>query len=106
MKWFRFHRSPNRQMNKDTAPVTALSCLWLLLGAGVSTFVGWKFNIPLAAWIAPVFLIRFFRDQRHWYAAMTAVPALGLVSFIQLNGGWDIDAWMVALIHGAFGRVR
>ena len=72
--------------------------LCLVLGAGAFTFIGWKFNVPLAAWLAPVFLIRFFRETPRWTATLAAVPALALASFIQLVGGWDLEPWMVAAV--------
>lgn len=71
-----------------------LSQLWLVLGSAVFVFVGWRFNIALAAWLAPLFLIRYFRDGKRWYAALPAVPLLALASYVQLAGGWDLDAWM------------
>lgn len=44
-------------MNKN------LRYLWLILAAVLGLLIGGKWNIPLAAWIAPVFVIRFFRDS-------------------------------------------
>jgi len=44
-------------MNKN------LRFLWLILAAVLGLFIGGKWNIPLAAWIAPVFFIRFFRNS-------------------------------------------
>ena len=44
-------------MNKN------LRYLWLVLAAVLGLFVGGKWNIPLAAWLAPVFMLRFFRDS-------------------------------------------
>lgn len=44
-------------MNKN------LRYLWLVLAFVLSLFVGGRWNIPLAAWIMPIFLIRFFRDS-------------------------------------------
>jgi len=75
----------------------ARAWVWLALGAFFMTFIGWRFNVPFAAWIAPVFLIRFFRDQRRWYATLFAIPLLAAASFIQMVGGWDLDAWQVPL---------
>ena len=66
----------------------------LAVGAACFTFIGWKFNVPFAAWLAPVFLIRFFRDQEKWYPTLAAIPLLAVASFIQLKGGWDMNAWM------------
>ncbi len=37
--------------------------LWLVLAAVLVLFAGSKWNFPLAAWIAPIFLMRFFRDS-------------------------------------------
>lgn len=44
-------------MNKN------LRYLWLALAAALGLFIGGKWNIPWAAWIAPVFAVRFFRDS-------------------------------------------
>jgi len=40
------------------------SWLWLALGAVLLTLSTGQFRVALAAWIAPAFLIRFFRSQR------------------------------------------
>jgi apolipoprotein N-acyltransferase len=69
--------------------------LWLLAGSFFFTFVGWRWNVAIAAWIAPLFLIRFFRDQERWYTALPAVATLAVASFFQMNNAWDLDAWMV-----------
>jgi apolipoprotein N-acyltransferase len=71
--------------------------LWLVLGSACFVFVGWRFNVALAAWLAPVFLIRYFRDRQRWYAALPAVLLLAVASYIQMAGGWDLDAWMVPI---------
>jgi apolipoprotein N-acyltransferase len=69
---------------------------WMILAAGAAcfTFVGWRFNVPIAAWLAPALLIRFFRDQRRWPGTLPSIVLLAVASFIQMNGGWDLDAWM------------
>src|SRR6266567_1891908 len=40
-----------------------LSYLWLALGAALLLFVGGQWIIPLAAWLAPLFLLRFVRTK-------------------------------------------
>jgi len=56
--------------------------LWLVIAALLGLFVGGKWNISLAAWIAPVFFIRFFRDSedgwRNFFLlwAASAVPTI------------------------------
>ncbi len=71
--------------------------LWLVLGAACFTFIGWKYNVPAAAWLAPIFLIRFFRDQARWPTTLVAIPALAVASLIQMWGGWDMDPWQAYL---------
>lgn len=63
---------------------------FLLLGTGsvLFAFVGWKWNVPLAAWVFPVFLLEFFRRQRTWWACALALPALALASFAKFTGTW------------------
>jgi apolipoprotein N-acyltransferase len=84
-----------RFMETSNARRSAWSWLWLVIGSACFAFVGWRFNVPFASWIAPVFLIRFFRAQARWYATLAAIPLLAAASFIQMNGGWDLDPWMV-----------
>ncbi len=79
---------------KPVVRASLVSHLWLVLGSAFFVFVGWRFNVALAAWLAPLFLIRYVRDRTRWYAALPAVPLLALASYVQLAGGWDLDAWM------------
>ncbi len=72
----------------------ASSWVWLAIGSFSFAFLGWRFNVPLASWVAPFFLIRFFRDRPRWLSTLPAIPLLALASYIQLAGGWDLDAWM------------
>ncbi len=37
--------------------------VWLAIVAILGLFIGGKWNIPLAAWLSPIFAIRFFRDS-------------------------------------------
>ncbi|MBM4424322.1 MAG: hypothetical protein FJ030_13200 [Chloroflexi bacterium] len=47
-----------------------LSWLWLILGAALLPFTQLQTAMPLAAWLAPVFLLRFARRN-----------SAGLISF-------------------------
>lgn len=38
--------------------------IWLVLFAVMTLFAGTRMNFPLAAWLAPVFAIRFYRDSQ------------------------------------------
>src|SRR5687767_2549107 len=63
-------------MNKN------LRYLWLVLAAVLGLFAGGKWNIPFAAWLIPVLMLRFFRDSDKagrnflllWLAS--AIPAI------------------------------
>ncbi|CAG0927133.1 hypothetical protein TFLX_00375 [Thermoflexales bacterium] len=65
------------------------SFLWLILGAGLLVFMGWRWNVPAAVWLAPIFLIRFFRLQERWVTTLWAVPLMTLALFINITGSWD-----------------
>jgi apolipoprotein N-acyltransferase len=41
-----------------------LKYLWLALFAVLTLFVGGRWNFPLAAWLAPIFAVRFYRDSK------------------------------------------
>jgi apolipoprotein N-acyltransferase len=49
-----------------------------------------RWNVPIAAWLAPVFLIRFCRSQDTWYKTLVIVPLLALAAFAKFHGGWDV----------------
>jgi apolipoprotein N-acyltransferase len=40
-----------------------LRYLWLVIATVLGFVIGGKWNFPLAAWIAPIFIIRFFRES-------------------------------------------
>lgn len=76
-------------MNKN------LRYLWLAIATVLSLFMGGKWNIPLAAWIMPIFAIRFFRDSDKAgrnFLLMWATSAI--VTIIAWNG-----ATATAAIH-------
>ena len=52
------------ESSHDTpSPQNHWSYFWLLIGAGLLLFSNGRWMIPLATWLAPVFLIRFARTQ-------------------------------------------
>ena len=46
-----------------THPRDRLSYLWLALGIVLIAFATVRWTIPLAAWLYPIFLLRFVRTQ-------------------------------------------
>ncbi len=65
------------------------SGLWLILGASLLVFMGWRWNVPAAMWLLPIFLIHFFRLQERWVTTLWAVPLMTLALFINITGTWD-----------------
>jgi apolipoprotein N-acyltransferase len=64
--------------------------LWLGLGSAAYALIGWRWSAPAAAWIAPVFLLRFFRNQQKWYAPLLALPCLYAAFLMNMIGAWDL----------------
>ena len=75
-----------------THPTDRLSYLWLILGAALSLFTIGQWAIPLAAWLAPLFLLRFVRTQRLLpgllllWLAKSAVAAVAQQGIIMISG--------------------
>jgi apolipoprotein N-acyltransferase len=76
------------------------SLVWLILGAGLYTLVTWKWNVAAAAWLAPLFLIRFFRGQQRWYATLPAVLLLWAGSYANKTGAWGMDPLLEVALLG------
>jgi apolipoprotein N-acyltransferase len=68
---------PQAEVSAEIPRSSARSWLWLGIGAALLPFTMLRTVIPLAAWLAPVFILRFTRTQRIW----VAVPVLALVSY-------------------------
>jgi len=82
----------DQQSAEISKTVDRLSYLWLLIGAGLLVFSNGRWIIPLAAWLAPVFLMRFARTQ-------PAVKGLGLL--LVTNVGIYLISWQ-GMIPGGF----
>ena len=52
-----------QQPNSSTSTQDRWAYLWLFVGAGLLLFSNGRWFIPLATWLAPIFLIRFARTQ-------------------------------------------
>ncbi|QBD78862.1 hypothetical protein EPA93_23915 [Ktedonosporobacter rubrisoli] len=52
-----------KQLSKPAKPSAAFSYIWLGIGFILSLFTFGKLNIPLAAWLYPLFLLRFVKTQ-------------------------------------------
>ena len=66
-----------------------LDAAWLILGGLCFAFIGFRWSTALAAWLAPLFLIRFFRNQKRWYTTLPALLLLILSACTKFLGFWD-----------------
>ena len=64
----------------------ARSWLWLAIAAGLLLFANGADNIWLAAWLAPLFLLRFVRRQPVWVGALVAYLLLIATFMFQFRG--------------------
>ncbi|MFZ0245420.1 MAG: nitrilase-related carbon-nitrogen hydrolase [Candidatus Binatus sp.] len=68
-----------------------LTWLWLLVGFVLLPFTIVQTMIPLAAWLAPIFLLRFARTARRASVALTMIfLAEAIGNWIALRGGGDV----------------
>lgn len=83
-------------------PADSHSWLWLLIAAALLPFAGGAHNIALAAWLAPVFLLRFTRTQplKLWlpvaYVLLVAVGAFQSQGIIPVLG---IAFYLVPMVY-------
>jgi apolipoprotein N-acyltransferase len=88
---------------EEPAAMKSRSWLWLGIAAALLLFANGADNVPLAAWLAPVFVLRFVRTQRFWtgpalayllvsaalavqFRGMVPIPGIGLYIFLALFG--------------------
>jgi apolipoprotein N-acyltransferase len=73
-------------MNTQGPPAVRFYWLWLMVGAALLPFTQFQTTIPLAAWISPVCLLRFARNQPPIVAFPSLALATYLASLIALRG--------------------
>ena len=64
------------------------SWIWLVVGTALLPFASLQTLIPLTAWLAPVFLLRFTRSQRLLVGCPVLVLAMSGALFVALRGGF------------------
>jgi apolipoprotein N-acyltransferase len=69
-----------------SARMESLSWLWLAIAAGLLLFSDGANNIPLAGWLAPVFLLRFVRKQSPKVGLPAAYVLLAVAFAFQFRG--------------------
>ena len=67
---------------------SSLTWLWLLVGFALLPFTMVQTMLPLAAWLAPIFLLRFARIARRTWLALTLIfLAQAISKLIAIRGG-------------------
>ena len=84
-----------------------LTWLWLLLGFSLLPFTIVQTMLPLAAWLAPMFLLRFARTARRTWVAMVMIFfAHAVGNAIAMRGGDLSNAYMVVIGLSIFALFR
>jgi apolipoprotein N-acyltransferase len=96
---------PNRTSFWDrlkSIPADRLAWLWLLVGFLLLPFTAWQIVIPLAAWLAPVFLLRFVRtcSQPRLIAPLIFAAFTGAILIDWRNGAGDTLSVLIGIIMG------
>jgi apolipoprotein N-acyltransferase len=75
-------------------PLDRLSWLWFIIGAALIAFASLQPSLPLAAWLAPVFLLRFVRTRR----ARVGLSLIALAQCAALGINWYIGTTPNAIL--------
>ena len=75
-----------RRTGIPTRTPDRLSYLWLVMAAASFLFYAGRWTIPLAAWLAPLFLLRFVRAQRPLPGLLIAWLVRAAVAAVTLQG--------------------
>jgi apolipoprotein N-acyltransferase len=75
-----------KRTTTSTRSQDRLSYLWLAIAAVLFVFTSVRWTIPLAAWFAPLFLLRFVRTQRALPGLLLAWLVRAVVAAVVLQG--------------------
>jgi apolipoprotein N-acyltransferase len=85
----------------ESPPADRLAWLWLLLGFALLPFTFFQTVTPLAAWLAPIFLLRFVRTSRRSRIALPLVflaYAAGIMIGLRGSDSSLISVYILGLI--------
>jgi apolipoprotein N-acyltransferase len=86
-------------------PAPRSSWVWLAIAATLLLFAYGADNVPLAAWLAPVFLLRFLRTQSFKVGVPIAYVVLVATCAFQLRGMVPIPGIGYYIFFGVWGLV-
>jgi len=76
---------------------------WLLLGLVLLFFSGGDQPVGLAVWLAPVFILRFFRETSALKAFLIALPCMVAVELIANRGMTPFPSFKILLFYTTLG---
>jgi apolipoprotein N-acyltransferase len=82
-----------------------LSYVWLALGTLLLVFANGKWIVPLAAWLAPVFIMRFTRAQKPLLGSVLSLLAYTVAFIIAWRGLIPMEGIFYYLIAGGTGFI-
>jgi apolipoprotein N-acyltransferase len=82
------HRPHRRRRPPAPPPAERWSWLWLLVGTALLPFANVQTLVPLTAWLAPVFLLRFTRSRRPATGLAVLAVAMSLALLVGLRDGF------------------
>jgi apolipoprotein N-acyltransferase len=97
--------SPQSTTTTETAfPLRdPLSFLWLAVGFVILAFSNGMRIVPIAAWVGPVFVVRFLRTQKTGLGLLLGYLVNAVAFFFQWYAAFQDAGDMFALYTGAFG---
>src|SRR5579872_5850611 len=79
-------------------PASKAAWLWLFVGFALLPFTVVQTMLPAAAWLAPIFLLRFARTARQTWAAFATLFGSYAIAYIFAARGADLSNPYVAVI--------
>jgi len=76
---------------------------WLLLGMALQYFAGGDHPVGLAVWLAPIFILRFFRDVGAFKAFLIVLPLMTTVELIADKGMMPFPSFKLFLFSTGLG---
>lgn len=79
--------------------------IWLGLGSALTLIANGKWAVPVAAWLAPVFILRFVRLQKPTRGLLWGVLATTLPSLLAWQGMVPVPRWLYYLFIPFIGCI-
>ncbi len=97
---------PTRQIESNTLPLEdSRSFLWLILAGGLLAFANGATLIPIAAWLGPLFMVRFLRTRKPLPGLAMGYLVNAAAFYVQWRSAFLDAGKMFGLYAAAFGLI-